>query len=554
MGPLVQQLLSLSQLLRQVSPEAVASGEGPAGAVSGRSSQASGEGWAGFYPDLPPALIADVGRQVLAEQEWLGGIAALAHLLVQRISTQCNPDLDSTSSLLGVALSGPFPVLPDRILDRRLSNWLLLPAVLDGMLAVARPLLPANGKPPSPACDLHTVPLGDDDPLAQERFCLLLTTEFCLVLVLGHDPWEQPQFQFSFDPTLAERVWQQLRDRTAQSRPSLLPTLDQVVAQFPPVAPDFRLVTQYSHLLLQQMGQRSQALAQPPQLVQAAATAVPPRRTVEQGGQSSRASMMPQAVPRPLLLGGFNDGATAPDAGTDTELLKAMAHEIRTPLTTIRTFTRSLLKRQDISDAVARRLRMIDQECTQQIDRFNLIFRAVELETDHHRQPKSPLSAISLNQLFQDAIPLWQQQASRRNLTLEVEVPPHLPMVNSDPTMLNQVLTGLIDRFTHSLPPYSHIQLAVTLAGHQLKLQFQSQPSAVGNGKAMPENQDVLFSSPFKALGQLLMFQPETGGLSLNLNVTKNLFQALGGKLIVRQRPQTGEVLTVFLPLETRTL
>jgi signal transduction histidine kinase len=46
------------------------------------------------------------------------------------------------------------------------------------------------------------------------------------------------------------------------------------------------------------------------------------------------------------------------------------------------------------------------------------------------------------------------------------------------------------------------------------------------------------------------MFQPETGSLSLNLNVTKHLFQALGGKLIVRQRPQEGEVMTIFLPLE----
>jgi hypothetical protein len=46
------------------------------------------------------------------------------------------------------------------------------------------------------------------------------------------------------------------------------------------------------------------------------------------------------------------------------------------------------------------------------------------------------------------------------------------------------------------------------------------------------------------------MFQPETGSLSLNLDVTKHLFQALGGKLIVRQRPQEGEVMTIFLPLE----
>nr|WP_278003511.1 HAMP domain-containing sensor histidine kinase [Nodosilinea sp. TSF1-S3] len=244
------------------------------------------------------------------------------------------------------------------------------------------------------------------------------------------------------------------------------------------------------------------------------------------------------------------DTVPTPESSPDTELLKAMAHEIRTPLTTIRTLTRSLLKRKDVSDEVAKRLRLIDRECTQQIDRFGLIFRAVELETDRTARPRSPLSAISLNQLFDDAIPRWQQQASRRNLSLTVNVPPCLPMVNSDPAMLTQVLTGLIDRFTHSLPPYSHIELAVTLAGHQLKLQFQSHPPEGSE----PQPQAETSTSPFKALGQLLMFQPETGGLSLNLNATKNLFQALGGKLIVRQRPQAGEVLTVFLPLETKTL
>ena len=95
-------------------------------------------------------------------------------------------------------------------------------------------------------------------------------------------------------------------------------------------------------------------------------------------------------------------------------------------------------------------------------------------------------------------------------------------MVNSDPAMLTQVLTGLIDRFTHSLPPHSHIKLTVTLAGHQLKLQFQSQPPEGSHTQAQPEHEPVL--SPFKGLGQLLMFQPETGGLSLNLNATKNLF------------------------------
>ena len=234
-----------------------------------------------------------------------------------------------------------------------------------------------------------------------------------------------------------------------------------------------------------------------------------------------------------------------------------MAHEIRTPLATIRTFTRSLLKRRNLAADVRKRLQLIDHECTQQIDRFNLIFRAVELETAATNKPKSPLTPISLAQVFEESIPQWQQQASRRNLTLDVILPPNLPMVASDPSLLNQVLTGLVERFTYSLTPYSHIQLRVMLAGHQLKLQFQSQPQVNDSVKqtACADVAKAASSPPhssFKSLGQLLIFQPETGGLSLNLNATKNLFQALGGKLIVRRRPQQGEVFTVFLPLERK--
>jgi signal transduction histidine kinase len=79
-------------------------------------------------------------------------------------------------------------------------------------------------------------------------------------------------------------------------------------------------------------------------------------------------------------------------------------------------------------------------------------------------------------------------------------------------------------------------------------LQFQSQPDPEKCGNSTDSADSTCPTS--KSIGQLLMFQPETGSLCLNLNVTKHLFQALGGKLIVRQRPQEGEVMTIFLPLE----
>jgi K+-sensing histidine kinase KdpD len=116
-----------------------------------------------------------------------------------------------------------------------------------------------------------------------------------------------------------------------------------------------------------------------------------------------------------------------------------------------------------------------------------------------------------------------------------------MPSVVSDPNLLDRVLTGAIENYTSTLPSGSHVEVQVMLAGSQIKLQLKSQTNCNGNKGV---------ASQLKSLGNLLMFQPETGNLSLNLSVTKNLFQALGGKLIVRNRPHQGEVLTIFLPLE----
>ena len=62
------------------------------------------------------------------------------------------------------------------------------------------------------------------------------------------------------------------------------------------------------------------------------------------------------------------------NASDDLNLLEALTHEVRTPLATIRTLVRSLVRRKDLPDLVMKRLQQIDVECSEQIDRFGLIF------------------------------------------------------------------------------------------------------------------------------------------------------------------------------------
>lgn len=491
-------------------------------------------------------------QRVRAERQWSGAVTAINQLLQRTIESDSSTLHTPQDGLpvQALLLSGPFPVLQSAAWAEHVASWVF---TIGSPGEVLQLLPPAEQNAELPWKAVSVLPLRPDDPLAAEQFCVVLTPEFSLVMTLGETAAGDPAFVFSFDPDVVCQAWRALQARLKLTAPQLATGLDRMVKQFTPVVPDFRTVTQFSQLILANMPEPLEWESKRPSQLDAGigelsdATCPVAMKAVKFADQiAKRPSEGKTRSALPEM--GLESEEFTVKTGADTELLQAIAHEVRTPLTTIRTLTRLLLKRKDLNPDVTKRLEIIDRECTEQIDRFSLIFRAVELETTQSKSALMPLAPISLSQVIQQNLTRWQQQASQHSHTLDILLPQKLPMVVTDPTMLDQVLTGLIDRITHQLPPGSHIQVQVTPAGHQLKLQFRSQPQTpVKEGKAK-----VGFAPAVRSIGQLLMFQPETGNLSLSLPVTKNLFQALGGKLIVREHPQQGEVLTIFLPLDAR--
>ena len=137
------------------------------------------------------------------------------------------------------------------------------------------------------------------------------------------------------------------------------------------------------------------------------------------------ASMVPTVTLQAVRDTNLSDEQPQPQSNTDKadaelSLLEAITHEVRTPLATIRTLIRSLLRRRDLPEQVLDRLSQIDTECSEQIDRFGLIFQAAELQ----RQPESPsaLARTDLGAMLQALAPGWEQQLQRRGLTLELRL------------------------------------------------------------------------------------------------------------------------------------
>jgi len=449
-----------------------------------------------------------------AEQQWRISLAATENLLLKTLATNT---LDKNQ---GLVITAPAPLFSQPELTQSLQTvtftakpfnpLALMPFELPHIAIAPEENLITGEK--EFAIQESILSILPEDPLGKECFCLLFTNKFNLVLVLAESRSGKKEFLFSFEPDVVQQAWYALGSRVVLTDPELFADLNLLVKKYQSVTPNYQTIVQFSQLLLAQ-------LADP------------------------EANKVISTIPTfPLQP---NPASTKPSVRSDVELLQAFAHEVRTPLTTIRTMTRLLLKCQDLPPDVLRRIEIIDHECTEQIDRMELLFKAAELETSSILSPhlNTELTPMSIDQILHQSIPRWQQAANRRNLTLDVVLPQQLPTVVSNPAMLDRILTGLIENFTRSLPPHSHIKVQVIPAGEQLKLQMSPECDRENNNQTNPP--------PLrKALGHLLMFQPETGTISLNLAATKHLFQAIGGKLIVRQRPQYGEVLTIFLPLE----
>lgn len=460
------------------------------------------------------------------DQQWRTAVDALNRLL-RSPSTRTVP-------AAGMMICAPTPVLSGGTAAEALKTWIVKSPGGD-RLGQSRACLPGDASGTETASTASGgLLLPGNDPLSHEQFCLTLTARFSLVMVRGWDERGSPLFQYSFDPDVVAAAWQLLRDRLEGTE--ALADIEDQWRHYRPVEPHYKTVMQFGQALFYTATAHASRS-------ESSSTQASNRGNWASFRTNFRVDVPSKAVFEtpfnPTFSPPFNSNVSE---APDVELLQAIAHEVRTPLSTIRTLTKLILKRKDVPDGVRPWLESIDRECSEQIGRFELIFKAVELETGERSRSPMHLTATSLADVVDTCIPRWQKQASRRSLTLDVLLPQQMPQVVSDPNLLDRVLTGAIDHFSSRLPLGSHIQVKVMPAGHQLKLQLKANSDSNHKHKVQP-------TPSFKSIGQLLNFQPETGNLSLNLSATKNLFQALGGKLIVRNRPQQGEVLTIFLPL-----
>lgn len=429
--------------------------------------------------------------------------------------------LASSDPPQGLWLAAPLPALYEPGLLEGLRGWVWAPEQI-GTLLPSPPLLPVAGagSPPGQSPGFRRLALRQED--GTDPLLIVITPGLQVGLAIEGAP-EERRLLVRFDAPVLSAVLQLLDQRLQQDDPKEARRLRQSLHQLGPLHNDPNLATRFWPRLAERLAAMAPSVTLQP-LVRA--VEIPAR-----GGEAD----------------GDDETDHGPEAAAQAELtlLEALTHEVRPPLATIRTLIRSLLRRRELPPVVRQRLEQIDGECSEQIDRFGLIFLAAELQRQPGRSRQlsaSELARTNLSELLHQLEPLWQRQLARRDLLLKFVIEADLPPVLSDPSRLETMLGGLIDRFSRSLASGSHVQLSLQPAGSRLKLQLTSRgPERGAEGR---ERRDKA-GCKTDLVGPVLSWNPGTGSLQLSRQATQLLFHRLGGRLTERG----GSSLTVFFPL-----
>lgn len=218
-------------------------------------------------------------------------------------------------------------------------------------------------------------------------------------------------------------------------------------------------------------------------------------------------------------------------------LLDSIAHDFRTPLTSIKAATTSLLA-AGTPDAAQRKelLTIINEEC----DRLNrLVEEAAEMSRLEAGEFELNLLPTQIGAIIQAA--LAQCNSALAGRKVEVKLSPNLPPVRTDLTRIKDALVHLIDNANLYSPKEQPITISAELTGETVTT------SVADRGPGIDDfEQGMIFDKFYRGKDQRYLVR----GTGMGLPIAKAIIAAHKGAISVTSQLGHGSVFSFTLPVE----
>ena len=220
------------------------------------------------------------------------------------------------------------------------------------------------------------------------------------------------------------------------------------------------------------------------------------------------------------------------------DFLSKVSHEFKTPLTSIRLFTQTLLEPRPLTDEQRRQcLEMLDHETerlSMMIGRLLDLGRMEAGSMVYHRQPERVGSVVDA------ALRAFEPIRLQEHVTLATDVPRDLPPILADRTMLSQALLNLLQNAAKYGGDDRRIDLRCRADDGHVEL------CVADHGPGIPRREHRRIFERFYRIDDRLNRKQEGSGLGLA--IVRHVVQAHGGSVLVRNLPEGGAEFSIRVP------
>jgi PAS domain S-box-containing protein len=221
-----------------------------------------------------------------------------------------------------------------------------------------------------------------------------------------------------------------------------------------------------------------------------------------------------------------------------TELVNVVAHELRSPLTSISGFS-EILKDPALPNATRKEYTdIIHYESGRLAEMINRFLDISRIESGQTVMNKF---AIEIPALITGILSVNAPMAHKKNIGIKTSWPPAVPPVLADADLIGQVVLNLFSNAVKYSPEGSEISIMVKVLNDEVQVQFKDMGCGISK-----ENLKNLFQKFFRAKDD--KYVKEVEGTGLGLAFVKEIIQQHGGRITVESELGKGSTFSFVLP------
>lgn len=218
------------------------------------------------------------------------------------------------------------------------------------------------------------------------------------------------------------------------------------------------------------------------------------------------------------------------------EIISTVSHEMRTPLTSIRGFSQTLLNSWDRIDDESKKkfVKIIEEQSNRLI---NLVENILTVSKENSEI--IVLKKSNINLLIEKVLPMFEDKFKTHKFCLNLDK--NVPSVNIDEDKFQQILTNLLDNAGKYSLEGSNITVSSKTSGDWVVLSVKDE------GVGIDENDfDKLFKKFSRIENHLTS---KTQGNGLGLYITKTIVEKMNGQIEVMSKAGEGTEFLVKFPI-----